>query len=600
MPSRRTAIGIALLLVLHAALGIDAARRLTVTHDEYWHLPAGLLAWKTGRFDFDRLNPPLTRMCAALPLLATSAQVDPATDPADLTQLGDRFLDLNREGYERSFTLARSMNILWSLLTALILISWSQALFGERAALLTTALWCCCPTVLAHAGLVTPDIGGACLFAATLFATWRFARNPGWRGAVVVGLLLGLAQLAKFTDLLLYPLVPAVWFFVDRSRRAESARPSAGDTRGAAGAGPSEGPAEAAVVHAAPASPAVKWGLRNTSFAALIVLVSLVVLNGGYLFRGSFSRLEEYRFSSRAFSSLAESTGALGKLPVPLPRDYLLGIDSQRRMMEGRHPVYLDGRWSETGFGDYFIKSLAYKLPHATQLLLVAALLFVLFPGRVERDGWTQALLALPPALVLAVASGTGMQLGVRYLLPAFPFLFLLAGQAARWFDGARYPLRTVLVAILGLALPFSLRHHPQHLAYFNELSGGPLGGRDHLLDSNLDWGQDLRELKRYLDREQVDEIGLAYFGMVPPASVGIRYHLPALPPAPGWYAVSVNFLQGRPHTIRNPDGTMRSANIGEFTWFHAFSPTARIGSSIDVFHVTEEDLRGLAAPHAN
>src|SRR6185436_7452489 len=100
MPSRRTAIGIALLLALHVGLGIDAARRLTVTHDEYWHLPAGLLAWKTGRFDFDRLNPPLTRMWAALPLLATGARVDPTTEPSDLTGLGDRFLDLNRERYE--------------------------------------------------------------------------------------------------------------------------------------------------------------------------------------------------------------------------------------------------------------------------------------------------------------------------------------------------------------------------------------------------------------------------------------------------------------------------------------------------------------------
>src|SRR4029078_6671737 len=139
--------------------------------------------------------------------------------------------------------------------------------------------------------------------------------------------------------------------------------------------------------------------------------------------------------------------------------------------------------------------------------------------------------------------------------------------QAARWWDRARYPLRTALVGGLALALPFALRHHPQHLAYFNELSGSPLGCRDHLLDSNLDWGQDLGELKRYLDHEGIDEVGVAYFGMVPPASVRIRYHVPARQLAPGWYAISVNLLQGRPHTIRYPDGTLHSANIGEFAW---------------------------------
>ena len=89
------------MLAVHLLLGIDEARRLTVTHDEYWHLPAGLAAWKTGRFDVDNLNPPFTRMWDALPLLFT-ARVDPALPaehPAAGFGLGDRFLADNREGY---------------------------------------------------------------------------------------------------------------------------------------------------------------------------------------------------------------------------------------------------------------------------------------------------------------------------------------------------------------------------------------------------------------------------------------------------------------------------------------------------------------------
>src|SRR5262249_50798234 len=154
------------------------------------------------------------------------------------------------------------------------------------------------------------------------------------------------------------------------------------------------------------------------------------------------------------------------------------------------------------------------------------------------------AMLLLPAATILAIASATGMQLGVRYLLPAFPFLFLVAGQSACWLDWTRSRLRTLLVAAAPITLPLSLRHHPDHLAYFNEWAGGPIGGREHLVDSNLDWGQDLAELWRFLDAHDVDEIGLAYFGMVPPTAEGFRYHIPVWPPKPGWYAISVNFLQ--------------------------------------------------------
>ena len=145
-----------------------------------------------------------------------------------------------------------------------------------------------------------------------------------------------------------------------------------------------------------------------------------------------------------------------------------------------------------------------------------------------------------------------------------------------------------------------SVRYHPQHLAYFNELAGSPTGGRRHLLDSNLDWGQDLGSLADFLrerrldsSREhRLDEIGLAYFGTVPPAALGIAYHIPpSRTPKPGRFAVSVNFEQGMPHWVRTPDNEIRPVDINEFSYFRSFQPIAHVGASIDIFDLSPDEI---------
>lgn len=118
------------------------------------------------------------------------------------------------------------------------------------------------------------------------------------------------------------------------------------------------------------------------------------------------------------------------------------------------------------------------------------------------------------------------------------------------------------------------------------------MGGRQHLVDSNIDWGQDLHSLKQFLDEQHVDEIGLAYFGTVIPSRVGIVAKAPPSRfPVPGWYAVSVNFVQGRPHAIRDANGNRTQVGIEEFGYFRFFEPVARIGYSIDVYHLSGQDV---------
>lgn len=547
------AVVVSTLLVGHALLGFDCARQWTVTHDEYWHLPVGLLNWKTGRFTHDNLNPPLIRMWAALPLLFTDAVAGESDASVKTGGHGDRFLAANREHYQRYLTLGRMMIVLLSVATGAVLAVWTYEVFGAAAACVAALLWSVGPNVLANAAIVTTDLGASFFFVITLYSLWKYAHRPGWSQTVWFSIWFSLAQLAKFTSLLLSPICFLLWFVVRfRNPKAE------------------------------PAS------MRNLLLQwVVIVAIDLVVLNAGYLFQGSMQPLESYRFHSQSMKTVAGLFEWWPTAPVPFPRDYVEGIDLQRRVMEADHPVFLDGEFRLNGFGDYYLKAMWYKLPHSLQLLALLSALYVLLPRGKERQIRLQVYLLTPVVVLLVVGSNGSMQLGLRYMLPVLPFLIMFASQSARWISREGDRMRTIAVTIAIALSALALRHHPHHLAYFNEMSGGPSGGVEHLGDSNIDWGQNLRDLKEYLDSHEIDAIGLAYFGTFPPEELGIEYRLPpSFQPQPGWYAVSVNYLQGRPHIVRNGEGQAQGVGPGEFTYFRNFEPVARIGYSIYVYHL--------------
>lgn len=558
--NRWAVVAIAAMFVGQSIVMTLAAAQLTVTHDEYWHIPVGLLSWKTGRFDVEPLNPPLLRMWATWPLLFTSAE-SPRTEPTnDLTRIGDDFLAANHSNIDRFVLIARLPIILLTIAAGALLARWAWMWHGPWAACLVTWLWSREPTVLAHGSLVTTDAGSAAFWIATLFATWRFAQRPTTRNALLAGVLLGLAQAAKFTNVLLAPLVVGLWF-VERWCN--------------------------------PAVESLTWRRLLQRWGTLL-LSAWLCLNAAYLFHGTGTAIRNFRFASRQAVDWQASLGALAALPLPLPRDYVQGFDGQVSIMDSRHPVFLDGELVDThGFWNYYLMTLLYKWPHSIQVLLLWAVAWSVLtrpPGCWRRRMWS----ILPAFLMLYVASSSPMQLGIRYVLPAIPWLLLITSEiAAHWsWPQTRWqPL--ALVALLLLFDPW--RSHPQYLAYFNEFAGGAKGGRFHLLDSNLDWGQDLHELKRFVgEHPEIEKFSLAYFGTLPPESLGLRYERPPTnTPRPGWHVASVNFVMGRPHWTRDGHGGIRAVYPGEdFSYFQFFEPKYRIGASIDVYHLTEEDIR--------
>ncbi len=575
---------------MHLAVGIHTARSKSVTHDELWHLPAGLLNLRTGRFGYDTLNPPLTRMWAAVPLWLAGVSAEPGTSGPDC---GLQFVQRHPQDFQRWYVWGRVFNLGLSSAAVCLLAWWARRLFGDAAALLATLLYCTCPNIVAHASLVTPDAGLMLGFVATLLAYWRWSESRTWVATATLGVVLGLTQATKFTAVLLYPLVMVLVlvFGVARKECADRSR-------------------------------SLRSRLNGFVQVVVALLVSLVVLNATYFFRGVGAPLRSYSFQSSELRTLGALLRGVDGLPVPLPRDYLEGFDAQRAIMASAHPVFLDGRWSVTGFPDYYPRTLLYKLPHPLQALCALAAVLLAFgrlgecnplaprvggmacvgsrptptrgASRLHYGRWRlQLLLWLPVVVLLAVASTTAMQLGIRYVLPVLPLLMLFAAQCGTWLAARSRNVQTALWTLIAVACLASLRHHPHHLPYFSEYAGGPVGGRNHLLDSNLDWGQDLHLVKRFMDEQRLDKIGLAYFGTLPPEVLGIRYSVPpSWQPQLGWYAVSVNFVMGRPHLVREPDGTSRGVDLNEFGYFRDLKPVARLGYSIDVYEVKEGDLR--------
>jgi hypothetical protein len=353
---------------------------------------------------------------------------------------------------------------------------------------------------------------------------------------------------------------------------------------------------------------------------SIIVLLSFLTLNAGYGFQGIGRSLGELPFVSRLLGGApldgADSysfgrsgnrfrSGFVENLRIPLPEDYVLGIDLQRRDFEAGFRSYLHGEIRHRGWWYYYLYALAVKLPLGLVGLFIWSFCDWL-NGRGAPSGET--VLWLPAVTILAVVSSQiGFNHHMRYILPCCPFVIISTGKLAQFWNRST-PLRGLGVTFLLIAAIASvLSVHPHYSSYFNEAAGGPDHGQEHLLDSNIDWGQDLLFLKRWLNEHtQEQPLKLAYYNIIDPRIVGIDYKLPppgpdrlfqddparlrSLGPHPGYFAISVNFVQGLDCFAPDGMGNLRAIRANQYAYFQRFQPIAKAGYSIFIYHITLED----------
>jgi Dolichyl-phosphate-mannose-protein mannosyltransferase len=571
VPRRLRAARIAglLLLAAFAALCAHGLRWDSPTVDEFAHLPAGYYYLKTGNFELYDLNPPLPRVLSALPLLALAPQIDTGARLRDNGWypwvFATDFMRRNRERFDRIFLFGRLPVVGLGVALALLVWHWARRLYGEAAGLVALAGCAFCPSLIAHAHLATTDVAFALAATAALYLAQRWVERPGLPALLAAGAALGLAQLTKFSAVLLYVvlLLLAVAALVRGERFPLRHRPDvAGDRRRQTRA------AE------------LGWSLASL---AVLGLISLAVLDAGYLFQGVGAAVGSFHFRSRLMQVLA---AALPRgLPLPLPTPYLHGFDSIQLINEqGEFPTWFCGRWLPQGTWLYYPVTLLLKTP----LPLLAAWLaapFARLPRSPQDAGRRrhEEFLWLPAVVLLAVFSvGSKVSYGIRYLLPIVPLACIYCSRLVLWVRTRGRAVRAAALALLLIYPASALLATPDTIAYFNPLAVG--GGDRYLLDSNLDWGQGLKRLRAFLDREHLPGIPLAYFGHVDPSIYGIPWRFPD-PNHPGPAVVSANFAHGYPY-VTNVRGHMVPVPAGAFSWIGRYPRRADLGGGLYFYEI--------------
>ena len=618
-PAHRGRILALLAPLLFVVAAWPALRGTSATYDETAYLPAGFTYLARKDFRLSPEHPPLLKILQALPVLSlrprVSADAERAFEVAarDIDAqwiFGDRFLYKDNAPQPLLFR-ARLATLAQGALLALLVFSWARSIFGIAGGVFASCLLALDPNFLAHGALATTDVGATLFLAGALFFASRALRALRLRDALAAALFGGAAFASKFSAVLLVPAVatlgilrvfrPEPWPVGSGGREAATLR------------------ARAALVLGL----LVSWGLACWVLLWACYGFRYRALSGDGPPLAIAERAREIRqmrlygevLDGRVrFPDFASFQRAVEATPPPsserfinacargrlLPEAYLYGLAFATMKAQARSS-YLLGEMSVLGSQWYFAVAFAVKTPLATLGILALALGALLGTkgGRatLAREGPS----LLVPAGVFALAAVlSSLNIGHRHILPVYPFLYVLAGAVPAWMGRALGPRigRAGSAGLLGLLALETCSVRPHFLSFFHRLAGGAEGGLGILSDSNLDWGQGLPALRRWMEENGVARVNLCYFGTADPKAYGIDYvpmlgtyylevkgagtagDVPRAPELPGWVAISATHFQGvyLPPAVRE-----------RYAYLRRRRPDAVLAGSIRVYRVVRE-----------
>ena len=486
------------------------------TIDEGIHIACGLEYWQNGEYTNEPQHPPLARATSALlPYLFSDLRWDGGFHLWD-----GGWGKLDAAGYWKSLRLARAGNLIFAAAMMIFVYLWALKLHGRRAALAAACLAGLSPSLLAHSGLATVDMAATSALLAAAYCLWRWSREPGWRWCLLSAAAVGAALTTKFSILGFLPLIGAAYFVVARrERRPAEGVSSAGSRR--------EGVARAAVFLLLIA--VVIWAVYRFDVGPLS--------DPGNRYTPKFLQPGQQSPAGRLIEAVGDQS-----LPAPM---FWRGIVEVLDHNRGGHRAYLLGEFRQHGWWYFFWVVLGVKT--TLPLLLLTAFGIVLWI-RGGRSGSGEMVFAvIPIAVIMGLGMAANINIGVRHILPLYPFLAIVAAAPFRGADriGGR-PGRGMAIPLLLLAWHAgeSLWAYPDYLPYFNQIARGR--ELEFLADSNLDWGQDLARLGAHLEDKGIESVTLVYFGRTDPKLMGVDVSpLPDSHPDFGWVAISVNHLLG-------------------------------------------------------
>lgn len=551
-------------VLLFFFLALSSMKNDSPTMDEQNHLARGLALLRTGDPRLSLEHPPLINAISALPLL-TMPEIRLPTDDPSWTQetppglnwyfFADKLLWEYNHDVNRMMFLARLPIIFLLLFLGVAGFRFARILWHSWwAGFLTFFFLLYDPNLLAHGRYTTTDLGSTFFIFVSAVLLWGLWTSPGWswRRWFWFALALGLAFSSKLSALIFGPIYVILAFLPLYPR------------------------------------PDVEmYGralLRRLGQLLLAGLVSLLVV---WLL---------YNFQWAAFRFQSEWLRPFNQISGPMPT-FWAGVEKILLLSQGGRPSYLLGQFSDSGFLAYFPVAFLVKTPLAALLALVAAVGILIWQRATRKPAF---FLLVPAAVYFGISMQSGLNIGYRHLLPILPFLYTLIGGLAAPIIAPKKQFARAARVIAGTAAFFflltTLSIHPHYLSFFNLAAGGPQNGGNILIDSNIDWGQDLIRLQTWLAENQIEMVKLGWFGTARPEYYGIHYQpLPGLggvgqpaffdawwdvpfdpaQPEPGIYAISVTSL-----------GEFPLQDKYVYAWFRSREPDARIGYSIMIYEV--------------
>jgi len=475
-------LAVTLPIAISGVLAVHSATGETQTWDEGIHVSAGYAYLTRGDYSWNMEHPPLVKLMSALPLRFLGLDAHPSDEDGKRRSqvgYGIEFLYRNRRNADTILMAARGMTILLYLLFLAGFAWWMRRHFGDAAALLATALCAFDPNLIAHGRYVTTDVPLTVFFFFACVAWVKYLEHGGRRRLLVAALAIAIAMVVKFSAVLLAPALVLLYAIRWFQRPAE-------------------------------------FPLKRAAAAAGVVLgvsVAMIAVTYG---PETIRWFNAHGAPPAGIAGIESDPGPFAvwarKLHVS-GHAYTIGLNDVVSHNEGGHASYLMGVRSDKGLWYYFPVVFAVK---STVAALVAVLL-VLGAGAWNLRRFVVAFrkiplivfgLAVPPLVYFAISMTSGINLGLRHILPVYPFLYAGAAVVA-----VQFRWRIVLFVLAAMQIAEFARITPDYLAFFNVLAGGPGRGPEYLVDSNIDWGQDVKKLKRWMDRHHVQRARVYYFG---------------------------------------------------------------------------------------
>ncbi len=556
-------IALPLIILASCLLTAGTWRVYSHTWDEPEHLAAGIELLDRGRYEYDTEHPPIARALIALgPYLAGARSF--GTPPPDGTQEGIDILYSNGH-YELYLSLARLGTLPFLVLLLLVTWLWARRLTGSCGeALLAVVLLASVPPILGHAGLATLDVPAAATTLLALFTLQRWISGGSWRDAVLFGVAAGVATATKFSAIPFVGvavLALAATHLSVGSRLQQRANPgwplSAATGRRLAGL--------VVVVLVAAVPVALAYGLRSSTETEVIRRFNWAV---------SYLSHEQ---------GLAHQAGAvLGHVWLPRAmQDFIEGVVALKAHNDTGHLAFLLGQVRTTGWWYFYLVALAVKTPIPLLATGPPGMALLARAGWRDKDAWRLTPAVLFLTLLAFSSIFSRINIGIRHVLILYPFLALGGAHTLTVAWRALRTARNRYLAAAGIAVVVGLIGwqvgtlwvvNPDYLPYFNEAVAHP---DQVLVDSDLDWGQDLRRLERRLAELGVAHLSLAYRGTADLSREALPPFEPLPPwhPVTGWVAISA---------------LAREHHLAGYAWLKAYRPRERVGKTIDLYYIPE------------